>query len=109
MFTDHLMFIHSLSHKTQLKDMADNVGVDVDGGGDESRTTSNLIWSLQSSRRDSDLAKVESVLCARENTMKNEIARLMNEWKDLKSEFDRWGKKYMQLEGRISVLGGVGR
>ncbi|KAK3222496.1 hypothetical protein Dsin_009521 [Dipteronia sinensis] len=59
-------------HKTQLKDMADNVGVDVDGEGDESRTTGNLIWSLQSSRRDSDLAKVESVLCARENTMKNE-------------------------------------
>lgn len=78
--------------------MGDNVSVDVEGEGDDgSSTTSNVVRSLQSSRRDSDLASVESVLCSRETAMKNEIARLKN-------EVDRWKSKYRKLEGRISKL-----
>ena len=84
--------------------MADDVGVDVEGEGDNSSSTSTVVWSLPTSRRDYDLPRVESVLCARENTMKNEIARLKNERKDLVREVARWKKKYWQIEGRISAL-----
>lgn len=84
--------------------MADNVGVDVEGEGDASSTTTNVDWSLQSSRRDSELSKVESVFRARENSMKNEIARLKNDRKVLEIEVAMWRKKYMEVEDRISKL-----
>ena len=80
------------------------MGVDVEAEGDASSTTTNVDWSLQSSRRDSELSKVESVFRARENSMKNEIARLKNDWKVLEIEVAMWRKKYMEVEGRISKL-----
>ncbi|KAI9192007.1 hypothetical protein LWI28_016882 [Acer negundo] len=97
------VYIHE-DLKTQLKDMADNVSVDVEVEGEDSSTTSNVVWSLLMSLHDSDMTKVEFVLCARENKMKNEIGRLKNEWKDLVREVSRWRKKYRQLEGQISIL-----
>ena len=84
--------------------MEDNVGLDVEVEGESSTTTTNGFWSIQTSHRFSDLAKVESVYHARENTMKNEIARLKNERKDLVREVARWKKMYSQVDGRISVL-----
>ena len=84
--------------------MADNVGVDVEGEGDASSTTTNVDWLLQSSRCNSELSKVESVLCARENSMKNEIARMKNDRKVLVIEVAMWRKKYMEVEDRISKL-----
>lgn len=80
------------------------MGVDVEGEGDASSTTTNVDWSLQSSRRDSELSKVESVFCARENSMKTEIARLKNDRKVLEIEVAMWRKKYMEVEDRISNL-----
>ncbi|KAI9195916.1 hypothetical protein LWI28_019384 [Acer negundo] len=65
--------------------MADNFGVEVEVEEEDSSTTSDVVWSLQTSRHDSDMTKVESVLCVREKTMKNEIAQLKNERKDLDS------------------------
>ena len=73
------------------------MGVDVEGEGDASSTTTNIDWSLQSSRRDSELSKVESVFRAREKSMKNEIACLKKDRKVLEIEVAMWRKMSMEV------------
>lgn len=84
--------------------MEDNVGFAVEVEGESSSTTTDVVWPYQTSPCDSDLAKVESVFRARENTMKNEIARLKQERKELLMEVDYWKMLYTQVDARISVL-----
>ncbi|KAL5747629.1 hypothetical protein ACOSQ2_024926 [Xanthoceras sorbifolium] len=101
--------------------MADGAVVDIEDDydfDDPSRTIGELIWRLRLCFRDSDLAKAESVLTARENKMKEEIGtcdranqRLKNELKIMErdkrkaeSEAERWMTKYRLLESRLSKL-----
>ncbi|KAK4844671.1 hypothetical protein QYF36_022964 [Acer negundo] len=84
---------------------------------DPRRTAGELIWRLRSSFRESDFAKVVSILTARENNLKKEIGswkRANQRLKNLElgkrkadSEVKKWRTKYCLVESRISKLEAV--
>ncbi|KAK2664233.1 hypothetical protein Ddye_002807 [Dipteronia dyeriana] len=99
--------------------MAHNEGVVVNEEDDyyfddPRRTAGELIWRLRSSFRESDFAKVVSILTARQNKLKEDIGswnRANQRLKNLElskrkadSEVKKWRTMYCLMESRISKL-----